>query len=75
MSNKLYISNMCQAGFLHKNTQTIPYQHPFIFCCFMEKDFVKFVEDFDDTNFSNYKNFTTANQKFIIIKTFIHGMV
>lgn len=55
MSNKLYISNMCQAGFIHKNTQTIPYQHPFIFCCFIEDDFVKFVEDFDDTNFSNYK--------------------
>lgn len=55
MSEKLYISNMCQAGFLHKNTQKIPYQHPFIFCCFMEDDFVRFIETFDEMDFSNYK--------------------
>lgn len=46
---------MCQAGFLHKSTQTIPYQHPFIFCCFMEDDFVKFVEDFENIDFNTYK--------------------
>ena len=50
---------MCQAGFLHKSTQTIPYQHPFIFCCFMEKDFVKFVEDFDDINLKDHETLNT----------------
>ena len=46
---------MCQAGFLHKNTQKIPYQHPFLFCCFMEDDFVRFIETFEEMDFSNYK--------------------
>lgn len=53
--DKIYISNMCQAGFIHKLTSKQPYQHPFIFCCFMEDDYTKFVEDFDTMDFSNYK--------------------
>lgn len=52
---KIYISNMCQAGFIHKLTSKQPYQHPFVFCCFMEDDYAKFVEDFDTMDFSNYK--------------------
>lgn len=55
MENKLYISNMCQAGYIHKLTSKKPYQHPFLFCCFEEYDFVKFVEQFDKINFSKYK--------------------
>lgn len=52
---KIYISNMCQAGFIHKITMNCPYQHPFIFCCFMEDDYIKFVEDFNTMDFRNYK--------------------
>ena len=55
MGNKIYISNMCQAGYIHKLTSSQSYQHPFIFCCFDEDDFVKFVEQFDKIDFNNYK--------------------
>ena len=55
MNEKLYISNMCQAGFLHKCTQKTPYPHPFLFCCFMSDDFVKFMENFESIDFNNYK--------------------
>lgn len=51
----LLISNMCQAGFIHKETSKLPYQHPFLFCHFLEEDFVRFVEDFNKIDFYNYK--------------------
>lgn len=46
---------MCQAGYIHKLTSKRPYQHPFIFCCFEEDDFVNFIEQFDKTDFTKYK--------------------
>ena len=42
---------MCQAGFIHKETSNLPYQHPFLFCHFPEEDFVDFVENFNDVDF------------------------
>ena len=53
--DKLYISNMCQAGFINKFIQKSPYKHPFLFCSIMEDDFIKFMKDFNKINFSNYK--------------------
>lgn len=46
---------MCQAGFIHKNTVSCPYQHPFMFCCFLENDFVRFVDEFENIDFTKYK--------------------
>ena len=46
---------MCQAGFIHKETSNLPYQHPFLFCCFSEEDFVNFVENFNAIDFRDYK--------------------
>lgn len=54
-NDTLYISNMCQAGWIHKLIQKCPYQHPFLFCCFLEDDFIKFIEDFDIIDYKNYK--------------------
>lgn len=52
---KMYISNMCQAGYIYKVAQTKSYPHPFIFCCLMQDEYLKFVEQFDDIDFSKFK--------------------
>ena len=46
---------MCHAGYIHKHTQNCPYHHPFVFTCFLEDDFVSFVEDFKTLDFSKYR--------------------
>lgn len=46
---------MCQAGFIHKETSNLPYQHPFLFCHFLEEDFVNFAINFNDIDFYGYK--------------------
>ena len=53
--DKVYISNMCQAGFINKFIQNSPYKHPFLFCTIMEDDYMKFIENFDKINFKNFK--------------------
>lgn len=51
----IYITNLCHAGYIHKHTQNCPYHHPFVFTCFLEDDFVRFVENFEILDFSKYR--------------------
>lgn len=68
MKDKIFISNMCQAGWINSVIQNCPYKHPFIFSIFLEKDFVTFVKDFNQMDLTKFKKINYLESKFFEVR-------
>lgn len=64
-TDKIYISNMCQGGWINARLQNCQYKHPFIFSAFEENDFIKFIENFEQMDLNVYNKIDFTKSKFI----------